>query len=172
MSRECKSDESYYESLRLLSLIAKKNSQPEKQSQFGCSPSWRQLWCWAPQWRYDLRTLMKWVCKVLIYHLPKTQHFIMIYCCCNRPWTWMLLGSAPHKSENTNTQEWLILPPFVVSGLVIIHFINDNWRIGVIKPFQCLYPSIFFLLEIDLHLCFAHRQRISAVCITCFTVDG
>ena len=103
----------------------------------------RQLWCWVPQWRYDLGTLMKCVCKVIIYHRPETQHFIMVWRCCSR--SWMLRGSAPHKSENMNTQEWLILPPFVVGGLVIIHSIDANSRIRVIASFQCLYRSKFFL---------------------------
>ncbi len=122
----------------------------------------RQLWCWVPQRRLDLATLTKCVCKVLIYHPTKTQHFIMIWRCWSR--SWMLSGSAPHKSENINTQERLILPPFVVGGLLIIHSIDANWtwRIHVIKPFQRLYRSKFFLPQIDLHLGFAHRQRISA----------
>ncbi len=115
---------------------------------------------------------MKCVCKVLIYHPPKTQHFIIIWRCCSRPW--MLWGSAPHKRENIKSQEWLILPPFVVGGLVIIHSIDANWRIRVIKLFQCLYRSKFFLLKIDLHLGFAHRQtwRILAGGIRCFMVNG
>ncbi len=55
----------------------------------------RQLWCWVPQRRLDLATRMKCVCKVLIYHPPKTQHFIMIWRCCSRPW--MLWGSTKAK---------------------------------------------------------------------------
>jgi hypothetical protein len=77
---------------------------------------------------------------VLIYHPSKTQHFIMIRHCCSRPW--MLLGSAHHKSENMNTQEWLILPPFVVGDLVIIQFIDANWRIPSVilqVHIMCLY---------------------------------
>ncbi len=53
--------------------------------------------------------------------------------------------SLAHKSENMNAKEWLILPSFVVGGLVIIHSIDVNWRIRVIKPFHCLYHSKFFL---------------------------
>ncbi len=98
-----------------------------------------QLWCWVPQWRYELETLRKCVCKVVIYHPPETQQFIMIWRCCSRPW--MLWGSDLHKSENMNTQEWLIWPPFVVGGLVIIHSIYANSRIHVIKPFKCLACS-------------------------------
>ncbi len=52
-----------------------------------------QLWRWFPHWRCDLGTLMKCVCKVLIYHPPKNRHSIMIWRCCSRPW--MLWGSAP-----------------------------------------------------------------------------
>ncbi len=46
----------------------------------------QQLWCWVPQRRYDLGTLMKCVCKALIYHPPETQHFIMIRRYCSRLW--------------------------------------------------------------------------------------
>ena len=107
---------------------------------------------------------MKCVCKVLIYHPPKTQHFIMIWRCCSRPW--MLWGSAPHKSENINTQEWLILPPFVVGGLVIIHSIDANWRICVLEPLERFIAPDASSLKIDLFLgiiacgrkkCIAHR---------------
>ena len=66
----------------------------------------RQLWCWVPQWRYDLGTLIKCVCKALIYHPPKSQHSIMIWHCCSR--LWMLWGSAPQESENVTTLGWLI----------------------------------------------------------------
>ena len=66
----------------------------------------RQLWCRVPQWRYDLGTLMKHDCKVLIYHPPKTQHSIMIPRCCS--WPWMLWGSTPQESEMINTQGWFI----------------------------------------------------------------
>ncbi len=126
----------------------------------------RQLWYWVPQWRYDLETLMKCVCKVLIYHSHETQHFIMIWHGCSRPWK--LWGSAPNKSENMNTQEWLIWPPFFVGVLVITHFIYAYWRILVIESFKCLSSFKRFLasnassLKIDLYLGFAHRQRISA----------
>ncbi len=43
----------------------------------------RQHWCWFQQWRYDFRTLMKCVCKVLIYHPPKFQLSSMIWYCCS-----------------------------------------------------------------------------------------
>ncbi len=103
----------------------------------------RQLWCWVPQWKYDLGTLMKCVCKVLINHPLKTQHFIMIgiaaagHECC-----W---GLIPTKAKTSTLKERLILPPFVVGGFVIIHSIHTNWRIRVIKPFKCLFHSKFFL---------------------------
>lgn len=64
-----------------------------------------QLWCRASQWRCDLGTLMKYVCKVLIYHPPKNWHSIMILCCCSR--LWMLGSSTPSESEIINTFGWL-----------------------------------------------------------------
>ena len=82
----------------------KRKLQPEYMLE--CVVATRQLWRWVPQWRYDLGSLMKCVCKVLIYHPPKNWHSIMIGRCCSRPW--MLWGSAPHESENINTQGWLM----------------------------------------------------------------
>lgn len=64
-----------------------------------------QLWCRASQWRCDLGTLMKYVCKVLIYHPPKNWHSIMILCCCSR--LWMLGSSTPSESKIINTFGWL-----------------------------------------------------------------
>ena len=75
-----------------------------------------QLWCRALRRRWDLGTLMKYVCKVLIYHPPKNGHSIMILCCCSRPW--MLRSFSPWESENINTLRWL-------SG--------HNWRLSDIK---------------------------------------
>ncbi len=113
--------------------LQKKNSQTEKPVEsLNHSLVFRQLWYWVPQWRYDLGTLMKCVCKVLIYHhdAPETQNFIMNWHGCSRPW--MLWGSACQENENMNTQEWLILPPLVVGDLEIKNFIDANWRIRVI----------------------------------------
>ncbi len=133
--------------MRIIAIIksnCKKNSQPEKHVDRNLVA--RQLCCWVPQRRQDLAALMKCVCKVLIYH---PSNFIMIsafhHDLALLQQAMNAVGSAPQKSENINTQEWLILPPFVVGGLVIIHSINGNWRIRVIKPFQCLYSSKFFL---------------------------
>ena len=61
----------------------------------------RELWCWVPQWRYDLETLMKCVHKVLIYHPPKTQHSTMIWRCCSR--SWMLWGCAWHEVKHKHS---------------------------------------------------------------------
>jgi hypothetical protein len=55
------------------------------------------------------------------------------------------VGVCPHKSEKMNNQELMIFPSFVVDGLVIIHYIYSNWRIHVIKPFQCFSSSKRFL---------------------------
>ena len=38
-----------------------------------------QLWCRALQQRWDLGTLMKYVCKVLIYHPPKNLHSMIFH---------------------------------------------------------------------------------------------
>jgi hypothetical protein len=38
----------------------------------------------------------------------------------------MLWGSACQENKNMNTQELLILPPFVAGELVIIHFMDAN----------------------------------------------
>ena len=61
----------------------------------------RELWCWVPQQRYDLETLMKCVCKVLIYYPPKTQHPIMIWRCCSR--SWILWGCALHEVKHKHS---------------------------------------------------------------------
>ena len=61
----------------------------------------RELWCWVPRQRYDLETLMKCVCKVLIYYPPKTQHPIMIWRCCSR--SWILWGCALHEVKHKHS---------------------------------------------------------------------
>ncbi len=56
-----------------------------------------QLWCWFQQGRYDIRTLMKCVGKVLIYHPPKSQQSTMIWHCYSL--SWMLWGAWMHSVE-------------------------------------------------------------------------
>ena len=76
---------------------------------------------------------MKRICKVLIYHPPKTQHFIMIWRGYSRPW--MLLGSAPHKSENPNA-----------SSPKIDHYLGImRWRR------ICPGHQIFYCTQLDNH---------------------
>ena len=61
----------------------------------------RELWCWVPRQRYDSETLMKCVCKVLIYYPPKTQHPIMIWHRCSR--SWILWGCALHEVKHKHS---------------------------------------------------------------------
>ncbi len=119
----------------------KKHSQPEKhvELQFGCTPTL----VLSPTMKIWLGNSSEMCLQGL--NLSSTRNSAFHHDLASRSRPWMLLESAPHKSENMNTQEWLIWPPFVVGGLVIIHSIYDNWRIGVIKPFQCLYRSKRFL---------------------------
>ena len=106
----------------LCSWIAKKeNGNPENMLERVVAA--RELWCWVPHWRYDLGALMKCVCKVLIYHPPKSQHSIMIWCCCSRPW--MLWGSAP-----CTTQCWCLYT--VMAGCAehahqLNHYVKTHW---------------------------------------------
>ncbi len=110
--------------------LQKQNSQPEKhvESQFGCSPT--QALVLSPTMEVCLGNSNEMCLQGLNLSFTRNQHFIMIWYDCSRPW--MLRGSAPNKSENMNTQERLICPPFFVGGLVITHSIYANWRIHVI----------------------------------------
>ncbi len=97
----------YVKMMWIIAMIIKSNCKKEFTTRKTCwlgSLIARQLWCWVPQRRLDLATLMKCVCKVLIYHPTKTQHFIMIWRCCSRPW--MLLGSAPKVKTWTLKNDW------------------------------------------------------------------
>ncbi len=66
-----------------------------------------QLWCWFQQWRYDYRTLLKCVGKVLIYHPPKFQCSTMIWHCYSL--SWMLWGACIYSIENLGGVACLIL---------------------------------------------------------------
>jgi hypothetical protein len=120
----------------------KKNSQPEKhvELQFGCSPTL----VLSLTMKIRLGNSDEMCLQGL--NLSSTQNSAFHHDLLLLQQAMNAVGSAPHKSENMNTQEWLIFPPFVVDGLIIIHYIEVSSRICVIKPLQCLYPSKFFLV--------------------------
>ncbi len=138
-----------------------------QKNMLNCSLVARQLWCWIPQWRYDWWTLMKCVFKVLIYHPPETQHFIIIWRCCIR--TWMLWGvCSPQKWKYEHSGmvdfvnfccRWLGNHPFYQCQL------KDSCR-----PCQRLYRSFSSIiiapntssLKINLYLGIACWRRICA----------
>ncbi len=81
--------------------MPKKNCNAEKMLESVVAA--RQLWCWVQHWRYELGSLMKCVCKVSIYHLPKNQHIIMLLHNCSLPWILSDWGDLLPKELKTWT---------------------------------------------------------------------
>ena len=148
--------------------LQKRKLQPE--NMLWCVVAARQLWCWLSQRRYDLWTLMKCVCKVLIYHPPKNQHSIMILCCCSRPW--MLWGSSHQESENINTLQWLLAHNRSVPNIRMVFEKCMNWlqntpsSLSITSMIWELHPppsrvldgaSAFFNLLVSLKYFYAQR---------------
>ena len=119
----------------------------------------RELWCWVPQWRYDLGTLIKCVCKAWIYHPPKSQHSSMIWHCCSR--LWMLWGSAPQESENVTTLGWLIGHNWSISNIRMVLEKCMNWLQNT--PSSSSITSVIWELHPSPSTCWLERA-LSLIC--------
>jgi len=144
--------------------LQKKNCNPENMLERVVAA--RELWCgWVPQWRYDLGTLMKCVCKALIYHPPKSQHSIMIWHCCSRPW--MLWGSAPQESENVTTLGWLIGHNWSLSNIRMVLEKCMNWLQNT--PSSSSITSVIWELHPSPSTCWLERA-LSLICWSLWNV--